>query len=275
MNEDSNALRWEEVRPTATLYWNDDVLKHLEWCGRVCYDSRDKITEDSAEKFIDGLIKAGHLSVLEHAGAVFTSTKEGDWDKLSESSPEFGLVTARAALGSVRCSDLVSFCSKYSTAGNLKDIKRAKDLLTFEITASRSCTHQLVRHRNLSFSQQSLRYCKLSDKAQYIRPDIGDDKQAIAAFEESLRQAGISYNKLLERGVYPDAARSVLPMCVATKIMVTGQLSWWLDFLRLRLSERASKEIQSIAKQIFEQCPDNVKERAIKLGIVKEKRDAE
>ena len=157
MNDDDNyKVWWEEVQPTAKIYWNDDVLKHLEWCGRICYDSRDKITEDSAEKFIDGLIKAGHLSVLEHAGALFTSTNEEDWDKLNETSPEFGLVTARAALSSVRCSDLVSFCSKYSTAASLRNIERAKDLLTFEITASRSCTHQLVRHRNLSFSQQSL-----------------------------------------------------------------------------------------------------------------------
>lgn len=267
MNEDSNALWWEEIQPTAKIYWNDDVLKHLEYCGRICYDSRDKITEDSAEKFIDGLIKAGHLSVLEHAGAVFGSLQESDFDKLSDTSPEWGLVTARAALGSVRCSDLVAFCSKYSTAASLRDIQRADGLLTFEITASRSCTHQLVRHRNLSFSQQSLRYCKLSDKAQYIKPDIGDDKQANASLEEALRRAGISYNEMLERGANPDAARSVLPMCVATKIMVTGQLSWWLDFLRLRLSPRASKEIRAIASQILEQCPQVVKDKAEKLGI--------
>ena len=105
MSEDSDKLFWEEVKPTAKIYWNDDVLKHLEYCGRLCYDSRDKITEDSAEKFIDGLIKAGHLSVLEHAGAVFGSLQESDFDKLSDTSPEWGLVTARAALGSIaaRC----------------------------------------------------------------------------------------------------------------------------------------------------------------------------
>ena len=262
----SDKLKWEEIKPTAKLYWNEDLLKHLEWCGRLCYDSRDKITEDSAEKFIDGLIKNGHLSVLEHAGAVFASTKEKDWDKIRDTSPEFGLLSARAALGSVRCSDLVAYCSKYNNAASLREIKRSTDLLTFELTASRSCTHQLVRHRNLSYSQQSLRYCKLSDKAQYVKPYI--PKQAEEAFMKALDQSGESYLEMLEQGCNPDEARSVLPMCTATKIMVTGQLSWWLDFLRLRYHKRASREIRQIAMQIFDQSPEVLKDTAERLGML-------
>ena len=46
------------VEPKATLYWNDDPIKHIEHCGRVCYDSYDKVTEGSADKFVEGLIKA-------------------------------------------------------------------------------------------------------------------------------------------------------------------------------------------------------------------------
>lgn len=44
------------------------ILKHIELCGRVCYKSEDKITEDSAQKFIQNIIKRGHEAVLEHAG---------------------------------------------------------------------------------------------------------------------------------------------------------------------------------------------------------------
>lgn len=43
------------------------IIKKIEKCGRVCYKSEDRITEDSAEKFIRGLVKSGHESVLEHA----------------------------------------------------------------------------------------------------------------------------------------------------------------------------------------------------------------
>ena len=48
----------------------DGLYKHIELCGRTCYKSQDRITEDSAKKFVDGLIKSGHGSVLEH-GTVY------------------------------------------------------------------------------------------------------------------------------------------------------------------------------------------------------------
>ncbi len=49
------------------INYTPDPEKHIEYCGRTCYDSRDKITENSSEKFVSRLIKSGHLSVLEHA----------------------------------------------------------------------------------------------------------------------------------------------------------------------------------------------------------------
>lgn len=48
----------------------EGLYKHIELCGRTCYKSQDRITEDSAKKFVDGLIKSGHGSVLEH-GTVY------------------------------------------------------------------------------------------------------------------------------------------------------------------------------------------------------------
>ncbi len=58
------------VKPYAEVIGNVDgsaILKHIELCGRVCYKSEDKITDDSAEKFVAGIIKRGHEAVLEHA----------------------------------------------------------------------------------------------------------------------------------------------------------------------------------------------------------------
>ena len=44
----------------------DELLAHLERCGRTCYKSEDRITKDSAERFIKGIVRSGHESVLEH-----------------------------------------------------------------------------------------------------------------------------------------------------------------------------------------------------------------
>ena len=49
----------------------NDIYKHIEKCGRVCYQSSDKITEDSATPFIEGILKSGHESVIEHTGLIF------------------------------------------------------------------------------------------------------------------------------------------------------------------------------------------------------------
>ena len=57
------------IKPPAEFMYPVDgkaVMKHLEACGRVCYKSEDKIAEDSAEKFLAGIIKRGHEAVLEH-----------------------------------------------------------------------------------------------------------------------------------------------------------------------------------------------------------------
>lgn len=265
------------IEPTAKLYWSANILVHMEHCGRVCYNSYGKVSEGSAEKFLDGLIKAGHYSVLEHA-AVSTSIFEKDPpDKLKEDAPEFGLLMSRASLGSVRCSDLVKYWSKYNTAGSLKELPRATDMLTFDITASRAFTHQVVRHRNLSFSQQSLRYCRLNkEDFQYVCPFKDDKKKAI--LESSIEQSLDAYKELLDDGANPDMARSVLPHCTATRIFVTGQATWWLEFLKLRFHKRASIETIKVAEQIYHLCPEIIRRKAVeelKLGDqFKEAQDA-
>ena len=80
-----------------------DVLRKIELSGRVCYKSEDRITEDSAEKFIRGIIKRGHESVLEHVS------------------------------------------------------------LSVRVICDRGVTHEIVRHRIASYSQESTRYCNYTD----------------------------------------------------------------------------------------------------------------
>ena len=60
------------TKPSVELINQEDLYKHIELCGRTCYHSQDKITNDSAKKFVDTLIKSNHLSVLEH-GTIYLS----------------------------------------------------------------------------------------------------------------------------------------------------------------------------------------------------------
>lgn len=61
------------IKPFFEIIPQTDLFKHIELCGRVCYKSEDRITDDSAEKFVNGLIKSGHTSVLEH-GTIYLKT---------------------------------------------------------------------------------------------------------------------------------------------------------------------------------------------------------
>ena len=58
------------IKPSFQIIPLEDLMKHIELCGRVCYKSEDKITDDSAKSFVDRIIKSGHGAVLEH-GTVY------------------------------------------------------------------------------------------------------------------------------------------------------------------------------------------------------------
>ena len=64
------------IEPAVEIITEQNPLKRIELCGRVCYKSEDRITKDSAEQFVQTLIKHGHTSVLEHARIVIDSIDE-------------------------------------------------------------------------------------------------------------------------------------------------------------------------------------------------------
>ena len=64
------------IEPAVEIITEQNPLKRIELCGRVCYKSEDRITKDSAEQFVQTLINRGHTSVLEHARIVIDSIDE-------------------------------------------------------------------------------------------------------------------------------------------------------------------------------------------------------
>jgi thymidylate synthase (FAD) len=140
---------------------------------------------------------------------------------------------------------------------------------TFLITnISRSCSHEIVRHRHFSYSQLSQRYFDESH-APFILPDVIEaNPDAKAAWEEATNTCQNAYQTLVSclsqslasggdkltthlRKVIRQAARSVLPNATETKILMTGNLRSWRHFINLRATDAADTEINRVAIEIL------------------------
>lgn len=127
---------------------------------------------------------------------------------------------------------------------------------------SRACSHQLVRHRLASYSQQSQRYVKL-DQFEYIIPEaIKSNEYAKRIFETSMRQAQFNYNILVEELMKEgktekeaiEDARYVFPNACETKMVVTMNARSLFNFFEHRCCNRAQKEIRDLANAMLEEC---------------------
>lgn len=167
----------------------EQILKNLERYGRTCYKSEDKITPDSARKFVATILKSGHESVIEH------------------------------------------------------------EKVTVRVVCDRGVTHEIVRHRIGSYSQESTRYCNYRSRGiQVIEPFffVGDeDKYKI--WLNAMYACEKAYNALIEAGATPQEARSVLPNSIKTEIVITYNLREWRHFFKLRCSKRAHPQMREIA----------------------------
>lgn len=127
---------------------------------------------------------------------------------------------------------------------------------TFEVSgASRALTHQLVRHRIASYSQQSQRYVSMED-VDFIYPYSmkGIEREV---YEEAFQKSIESYKTLQEIGVKNEDARAVLPNACPTKIIFTMNLRSLGHFMNERLCTRAQQEIRTMALAMIEELKRN------------------
>ena len=174
----------------------ETLLKMLEYCGRVCYKSEDKITEDSAKRFISSVLKSGHESVLEHGK------------------------------------------------------------ITIKVICDRGVTHEIVRHRLASYSQESTRYCnyandKFGNELTFIKPCFWDENSVpYHEWVVAMENAEDIYLRMLAYGAKPEEARSVLPNSLKTEIVMTMNIREWRHFFKMRCSTRAHPQMREVALMI-------------------------
>jgi len=126
---------------------------------------------------------------------------------------------------------------------------------TFSIEGvSRAMTHQLVRHRIASYTQQSQRYVKYDTLESYVTPSsISNNTEAKKAFDETLAKISETYKKLLDLGIPKEDARFILPNAAKTNIIVTMNARELHHFFNLRCCARAQWEIREVAIEMFKQ----------------------
>jgi thymidylate synthase (FAD) len=119
---------------------------------------------------------------------------------------------------------------------------------------SRAMTHQLVRHRIASYTQQSQRYVTYDTLEKYVTPpSIADKVEAKKIFDETLERISETYNKLLKMGVPKEDARFILPNASKTNIIVTMNARELRHFFNLRCCVRAQWEIRQVAIEMLKQ----------------------
>lgn len=129
--------------------------------------------------------------------------------------------------------------------------------ITVRFICDRGVSHELVRHRIASFSQESTRYCNYSkdkfggeiafaDLATGFRADIVKEPELYHEWKLAMEDAERHYLSMIELGASPQMARSVLPNSLKTEVMMTANPREWVHVFRLRCSEKAHPQMREV-----------------------------
>lgn len=301
------------------------ALRLVELCGRTAYKSEDKITEDSAKKFVLMLKSHGHLSVLEHSNIVLRVESDPAAPQSAQSTPislEIMLEVLRERLGFHRLYPLDSgngfllagnFRAWIETLDHLKERTEMREFLlqglgrffpalfpgasgrapreavfrislvsedeqlellktspsfdlpvfVFKFVCDRGITHEVVRHRVFSFTQESTRYVNYGNKGMVLilpeelygaydeaTGELAPQDPLAGKWRERAELLFEWYGEDLARGLRPEIARDILPNLLKSELFASGRWSGWKHFITLRDSAQAHPRIRLLAKEV-------------------------
>lgn len=134
--------------------------------------------------------------------------------------------------------------------------------ITVRFICDRSISHEIVRHRLASFSQESTRYCNYSGDRfgrglTVIKPCfLKEETGAYAAWLTAMHLANIAYSDMLAEGCTPQEARSVLPNSTKTEIIMTANLREWRHFLKLRTAKAAHPQMRELTVPLLHELQE-------------------
>ncbi len=124
--------------------------------------------------------------------------------------------------------------------------------ITVRFICNRGFTHELVRHRLASFSQESTRYCnytkdKFGNEITVIKPaEVNEGTKEYDIWKKAMENAEKSYMEMIENGSKPENARGVLPIDIKTEIVITTNIREWKHILSLRCSKAAHPSMREL-----------------------------
>jgi thymidylate synthase (FAD) len=147
--------------------------------------------------------------------------------------------------------DIAAFLEKIMSLGHQSVLEHAS--FTFGIDGiSRACSHQLVRHRIASFSQQSQRYVSHATRFAAVVPDSVQARPELCErFEAQLQELHRVYGEMVAAGIPAEDARYILPNATQTNIIMTMNARELLHFFELRCCERAQWEIRAMTVEML------------------------
>ncbi len=173
----------------------------------------------------------------------------GDVDELVAESAAISHAPEFRSLNDDRVRKLINLIKKL---GHESVFEHAN--FTFRVEGiSRVTTHQLVRHRLASYTQQSQRYVKLKN-VKFVMPEAISNSEFAEEYEELLARASELYQKMLESGIRKEDARFVLPQSVESKIVITMNARELRHFFKLRCDKAAQWEIRNLAMEMLRQA---------------------
>lgn len=127
--------------------------------------------------------------------------------------------------------------------------------VSFRVICDRGISHEIVRHRLASYTQESTRYCnygkdKFGNEITVIAPS-GIGRYGYEQWREAMLAAEKTYLTMIRDGITPEIARSVLPMSLKTELVMTMNLREWRHFIRMRIAKDAHPQMQEIAVMIY------------------------
>lgn len=152
---------------------------------------------------------------------------------------------------------MLNLIKRVISSGHFSTIEHIQ--LTFAISnVSRACTHQLVRHRHMSFSQKSQRYVKEKGEFDYIIPEtIKNNPELKKKFEDFILKTSELYQDFVNNNIPAEDARSILPNAAASSLVASLNLRELIHLANLRLCTRAQLEIRQMVKAM---CKEVLKE---------------
>ena len=213
------------------LAMTPDPVGLIERCGRICYKSEDKM-----KKYVPcKKCNPGGSVQEDDEGCVLAHSDGCNYCKNS------GYFTGAEA-----------FALAIMERGHESVLEHASATMLF--ITDRGMTHELVRHRLCAFSQESTRYCNYgnANEITVVQPALACRSGAASdtAWMATMRKCEDTYLELIENGVAPQHARSVLPTCLKTEIAVTANFRQWRHMIGLRLLDKAGKAHPQI-KELF------------------------